>query len=86
MGLTHFVPLGAAQAVKKSHATISSWTWLFKNAFHVGEDGLCPLGRYFSTVDLATVMPIFSSSPTMRGEPQLGFERQVQRSFVFAGV
>src|SRR5919108_37034 len=59
--------------VKKSHAT-RSWTWLVRNAFHVGEDGLRTFGRYFSTVDFATSMPSFRSSPTMRGEPQVGFD------------
>ena len=58
---------------KKSQA-IRSWTWLCRNAFHVGEDGLRTLGRYFSTVDLATSMPSFRSSPTIRGEPHVGFD------------
>ena len=64
------------RTVKKSHNT-RSFTWLCRHAFYVGEDGLRFFGRYFSTVDLATLMPILRSSPTIRGEPQLGFERHI---------
>jgi hypothetical protein len=58
----------AVGTVKKSHATISA-TWLFRKVVHVGDDGWRLLGRYFSTVDLATAMPSLYSSPTMRGAP-----------------
>ena len=58
----------AVGTVKKSHATMSV-TWLLRKAFHVGDGGLRTRGRYFSTVDLATVMPSLRSSPTMRGDP-----------------
>src|SRR2546430_5707024 len=68
----------AVGTVKKSHATISA-TWLFKKAFHVGDGGLRTRGRYFSTVDLATLMPSLRSSPTMRGDPHIGFERHMSR-------
>src|SRR5687768_6786796 len=64
--------------VKKSQATISL-TWLLKNAFQVGDGGLRSRGRYFSTVDLATVIPSFRSSPTMRGEPRVGLLRHMSR-------
>ena len=57
---------------KKSRAT-TSLTWLCRKAFHVGEGGLRGRTRYFSTVDLATSMPSFRSSPTIRGEPHVGF-------------
>ena len=50
-----------------------------QNAFHVGEDGLWLLGRYFSAVDLATVMPILWSSPTIRGAPHVGLDRHMSR-------
>ena len=33
----------------------------------------------FSTVDLATRMPSFANSPTMRGEPQPGFALDILR-------
>jgi hypothetical protein len=50
-----------------------SWTWLLRKVFHVGEGGLHSRTRYFSTVDWATSMPSLRSSPTIRGEPQVGF-------------
>src|SRR5215831_18189183 len=50
---------------------------LWRKAFHVGEGGLRTRGRYFSTVDLATVMPSLRSSPTMRGDPHRGLERHI---------
>ena len=34
---------------------------------------------YFSTVALATRIPSLASSPTMRGEPQPGFELDILR-------
>src|SRR6266567_4915831 len=61
----------AVDTVKESQAT-KSWTWLFRNAFQVGEAGLRERGRYVSTVDLATAMPSFWSSPTIRGDPHVG--------------
>ena len=36
-------------------------------------DGFRGRTRYVSTVDLATSMPSLCSSPTIRGEPQVGF-------------
>jgi hypothetical protein len=44
---------------------------LFRNAFHVGDGDFLDRTRYFSTVDLATSIPGFHNSPTIRGEPQL---------------
>ena len=35
--------------------------------------------RYLSTVDFATPIPIFRSSPTMRGEPQSGLAEEILR-------
>src|SRR5687767_10707102 len=64
--------------VKKSHATLSL-TWLAKKARHVDDGGFRTRGRYFSTVDLATVMPSLRSSPTMRGEPQVGLLHHMSR-------
>ena len=34
---------------------------------------------YFSTVDLAPVMPILASSPTIRGDPQVEFAADIWR-------
>jgi hypothetical protein len=51
----------------------SSCTWFFKKVFHVGDEGLRGRTRYVSTIDLATSMPSLYSSPTIRGEPQVGF-------------
>src|SRR5712691_1592461 len=66
----------AVGTVKKSHATMSL-TWLLRKAFHVGDDGLRLCGRYFSRVDLATLIPSLRSSPTIRGDPHSGFERHI---------
>jgi hypothetical protein len=44
----------------------------------VGE-GRGRLTRYFSTVDLATSIPIFRSSPTIRGDPQSGLAVDICR-------
>jgi hypothetical protein len=63
---------------KKSRAT-RSCTWFARKAFQVGNGGSRPLGRYFSTVDLATSMPSLRSSPTIRGEPQVGFAHHIVR-------
>ena len=54
-------------------------TWLAKKARHVGDGGFRIRGRYFSTIDLATVMPSLRSSPTMRGEPHVGLLRHMSR-------
>src|SRR5688572_2167864 len=62
--------------VKKSQATMSV-RWLFRKDRHVGDDGILSRGRYASTVDLATSMPILWSSPTMRGEPHVGLQRHI---------
>lgn len=56
---------------KKSRAT-RSCTWFFKKVFQVGDGGFRGRTRYFSTVDFATSIPSFRSSPTIRGEPQVG--------------
>jgi len=34
---------------------------------------------YFSTVDFATTIPIFSTSPTILGDPQCGFAFDIFR-------
>lgn len=65
---TLYVTVGTT---KKSMET-KSLTWLCRNAFHVGEGGLRRRTRYVSTVDLATSMPSFCNSPTIRGAPQVG--------------
>ena len=39
----------------------------------MGEGGLQRRTRYVSTVDLATSMPSFCNSPTIRGAPQVGW-------------
>jgi hypothetical protein len=52
-------------------------TGVVKNAFQVGYgEPFAPI-RYFSTVDFATTMPSFPGSPTMRGDPQAGFAREI---------
>jgi hypothetical protein len=45
---------------------------------------VCPVGRppfamYFDTVDCATLMPSFKSSPWIRSAPQNGFTRLISR-------
>ncbi len=45
----------------------------------VGDGGLRFRTMYFSTVDLAMVIPIFSSSPTILGDPQCGFAFDIRR-------
>jgi hypothetical protein len=66
---TLYVTVGT---IKQSMAT-TSLTWLFKHVFHVGQGGLRGRTRYVSTVDFATSIPSFRSSPTIRGEPHVGF-------------
>ena len=66
---TLYVTVGTT---KKSMAT-KSLTWLCRNAFHVGDGDRRGRTRYVSTVDFATSIPSFRSSPTIRGEPQVGF-------------
>ena len=63
---------------KKSIDT-SSLTWLFRNAFHVGDGDLLERTRYFSTVDLATLMPSLRNPPTIRGEPQPTLAADISR-------
>ena len=63
---------------KKSTDT-SSFMWFFRNALHVPDGGFLVRIMYFSTVDLATVMPILASSPTMRGDPQVEFTADICR-------
>jgi hypothetical protein len=53
--------------------------WFCRNAFHVGEGGFRGRTRYFSTVHLATSMPHLRRSPTIRGEPHIGFARHMSR-------
>jgi hypothetical protein len=52
---------------------------LFRKAFHVGYGGFLDRTRYFSTVDLATSIPSFRNSPTIRGEPQPGLAADILR-------
>src|SRR5438874_9339266 len=61
----------AVGTVKKSQAT-KAWTWLYRNAFQGGEDGVRARGRSCSTVDLATAMPSVWRAPTIREEPHVG--------------
>ena len=56
-----------------------SFAWFFKNARHVGDGGFRTRTRYLSTVDFVTAMPIFANSPTMRGEPHVGFIDDIVR-------
>ena len=56
-----------------------SLTWFFRNAFHVGEGAFPDRTRYLSTVDFATLMPSFPSSPTMRGVPHSGLALEMVR-------
>lgn len=60
---------GNGRAMPALVATIS-FTWFLRKARHVGEGGLRRRTMYFSTVDLASWMPKFPSSPTTRGDPQ----------------
>jgi hypothetical protein len=46
---------------------------VFRKTFPVGDSGFLCLARSFSTVDFAISMPNLRSSPTIRGEPQVGF-------------
>ncbi len=61
----------AVGTIKKSIDTRSFTCWS-RNVVHVGEGGRSRRGWYFSTVDLATAIPSFRSSATIRGEPQVG--------------
>jgi hypothetical protein len=63
---------------KKSMAIVSA-RWFLRNAFHVAEDGFRCRTMYFSTVDFATSMLIFRSSPTILGEPHVGLEEDIFR-------
>jgi hypothetical protein len=54
-------------------------TWFVRKVFHVGDRGFRGCTRYFSTVDFATAMPSFRSSPTMRGDPQVGLACHILR-------
>jgi hypothetical protein len=64
--------------VKKS-TEIRSVAWLARKARQVGDGGLRERTRYFSTVDLATSMPSFRSSPAMRSEPHAGLAAEILR-------
>ena len=44
-----------------------------------GRYGVHTFGRYFSTVDSATLMPSLRSSPTIRGEPHVGLDCHMSR-------
>lgn len=49
----------------------------FRKVCHEGEGGLRNFGRYYSTVDLATTIPSFLSSPTAQsliGPPHTPYE------------
>ena len=59
-------------ATMKSIETISL-AWFSRKLRHVWLGGFLVLAMYFSTVDFETVMPSFASSPTICGEPQVGF-------------
>jgi hypothetical protein len=62
----------AVGTVKKS-TEASCETWLARNVRHVCDEGVGADGpTYFATVDWATVMPSFRSSPWRRGAPQSG--------------
>ena len=52
---------------------------MLRNARQVSDGGLRFRTMYFSTVDFATVIPIFSSSPTILGDPQCGFAFDIRR-------
>jgi hypothetical protein len=71
-------PYDTVGTVKKSKAT-TSFIWVLRNVFHVGEGAFRKHGLYFSTGDWATSMPSFRSSPTMRGGPQVGFACHIVR-------
>ena len=53
--------------------------WLRKNVFHVWPDPGRRLAMYLATVDCATSIPSFSSSPWMRGAPHSGFSTLIRR-------
>ena len=63
---------------KKSRAT-RSCAWCFRTVFPVGDGGFRRRIRYVSTVDFATVMPTFRSSPTIRGASQVGLVCHILR-------
>jgi hypothetical protein len=52
---------------------------VFQKAFQDGEGGLVGCTRYLSTVDWATLIPSFLSSPTIRGEPHPGLALEIRR-------
>ena len=53
--------------------------WFFRKVVHMGDGGYLGMrGRYFSTVDVATAMPSLRSSPTMRGDPHVGFACHIE--------
>ena len=56
---------------------IDSFCWRMEN--QVGEGGFRRRIMYFMTVDLATVTPSLASSPTIRGDPQVGFALDIRR-------
>jgi hypothetical protein len=56
-----------------------SLTWFFRKTRQVEEGGFRWRTMYVSTVDLATSMPIFLSSPTIQGAPQSGFPVDICR-------
>jgi len=53
--------------------------WFLRNARQLGDGGLRFRTMYFSTVDFATTIPIFSSSPTILGDLQSGFAFDISR-------
>jgi hypothetical protein len=71
--------LNVTVGTTKESTDTMSFTWLAKNARHVGEGGFLDRAMYFSTVAFATWMPSLESSPTMRGEPQCGLALDISR-------
>ena len=70
----------AVGTVKKSIPTMASW-WLRRKTFHrsTTSPGAGLLGMYRDTVLSAMSKPSISSSPWIRGAPQVGFSRAIWR-------
>ena len=62
-----------AGTMKKSQKA-KFFMWLFRKAFQVNEDGLQTCDRYGSTVNVVIWIPNVHSSPTRKGNPQIGFD------------
>jgi hypothetical protein len=63
---------------KRSIEAIPS-AWFRMKVHQVCPDAGVPLGMYFDTVDCAISMPIFRSSPWIRGAPLSGLARLILR-------